>query len=153
MDETPVNPQVERLAPLVGKWSLEVAFRGAPAGDSGARTSFEWMSGERFLIQHWEVPHPGAPDGLAVIGWDERRATLLQHYFDSRGVARVYEMSFEGGVWKLSRTAPDFSELNFSQRFEGALSDDGRTIEGRWEIARDGSSWEHDFDLTYRKVA
>lgn len=153
MDETRVNPAVERLAPLVGEWSLAVAFPGAPEGDSGARTSFEWMSGERFLIQRWEVPHPAAPDGIAVIGWDDGRGTLLQHYFDSRGVARVYEMSFEGGLWKLSRTAPDFSELDFSQRFEGRLSDDARTIHGRWEIAKDGSSWQHDFDLTYSKVA
>jgi hypothetical protein len=25
-------------------------------------------------------------------------------------------------------------------------------IEGRWEIARDGSTWEHDFELTYTRV-
>src|SRR3712207_7056819 len=48
-----------------------------------ARTSFEWMSGGRFLLQRWEIPHPAAPDGLAVIGWDEGRGILLQHYFDS----------------------------------------------------------------------
>jgi hypothetical protein len=37
--------------------------------------------------------------------------TLVQHYFDSRGVARVYDMAFDDGVWMLERYAayPDFS--------------------------------------------
>ena len=33
-----------------------------------------------------------------------------------------------------------------------AFSADGGTISGRWETSQDGSTWEHDFDLTYRKV-
>jgi hypothetical protein len=36
--------------------------------------------------------------------------------------------------------------------FTGELSADGGTISGRWETSADGSTWEHDFDLTYRKV-
>ena len=69
---------------------------------------FEWMTGEQFLIE-LEVPVPEAPDGLAIIGFDEGRGTFLQHYFDSRGIARVYAMSLEDGVWTLWRDAPDFS--------------------------------------------
>jgi hypothetical protein len=110
------------------------------------------MPGEQFLVQRWEVPIPEAPDGIAIIGFDAGRDTYLQHYFDSRGVARVYEMSFSDGVWKLWRESPDFSPLDFRQRFEGTFSDDGRTIAGRWEISGDGSSWEHDFDLTYTRA-
>jgi hypothetical protein len=53
---------------------------------------------------------------------------------------------------RLSRTKADFSPLDFSQRFTGTFDDDGRRIRGRWEICRDGSTWEHDFDLVYRRV-
>ena len=74
------------------------------------------------------------------------------HYFDSRGIARVYAMSLEDGVWTLWREAPDFSSLDFAQRFTGTFSDDGTTIVGRWETAHDGATWEHDFDLTYVRV-
>lgn len=49
-------------------------------------------------------------------------------------------------------TKADFSPLDFSQRFTGTFSDDGRTIQGRWETCHDGSTWEHDFDLVYRRV-
>src|SRR3712207_9243921 len=64
---------------------------------------------------------------VAIMGYDEGRGTLLQHYFDSRGVARVYEMGLDDGVWTLSRTKPDFSPLRFWQRFSGRFSPDERT--------------------------
>jgi hypothetical protein len=143
-----VHPH-EPLDPFIGEWNLEVEFADGPAG----RVEFAWMPGERFVVQRWEVPVPEAPDGLAVIGFDDGRARYLQHYFDSRGVARVYEMSFDGRVWKLWRTTPDFSLLNFWQRYEGTFSDDLNAIGGRWEISHDeGSSWEVDFELTYRRA-
>src|SRR5690606_32403003 len=103
----------------------------APLTDVDARATFEWMPGERFLVQRWEIPFPGAPDGIAIIGPDPgNEGNYLQHYFDSRGVARVYRMSFANGTWKLWRDAPDFSPLDFAQRFTGTFSPDGRTIAG-----------------------
>jgi hypothetical protein len=146
------NPGIERLAVFVGEWSLVAEFRDVPPADVGARVVFEWMPGKRFLFERWEVPVPEAPDGIAIIGADpESEGNYLQHYFDSRGVARVYKMSFSDGVWKLWRDSPDFSPLNFSQRYTGTFSDAGRTISGCWEICHDGATWEHDFDLTYTK--
>jgi hypothetical protein len=138
---------------LVGEWSLAAAFDDRPAEDVGARVSFGWLPGERFLIQRWEIPVPEAPDGIAIIGLDpERDDAYLQHYFDSRGVARIYRMSLEDGVWSLWRDEPDFSPLDFRQRFTGTFSDNGETITGRWEICHDGTSWEHDLELIYDKV-
>jgi hypothetical protein len=120
-----------------------------PPTDAGARVTFEWLPGKTFLIERWEVPVPEAPDGIAIIGADpESEGNYLQHYFDTRGVARVYRMSLEDGVWKLWRDGEDFS-----QRFSGTFSDDGQRIDGRWEIAHDGQTWETDFDLTYIKVS
>jgi hypothetical protein len=60
-------------------------------------------------------------------------------------------MSFSDGVWKLWRDSPDFSPLDFSQRFTGTFSDDHRTIQALWEISHDGERWGHDFHLTYTK--
>jgi hypothetical protein len=147
----------ERLAAFIGEWTMAVDLPGAPpmdeqTGDAGARVTFEWMPGEKFLVERWEVPVPEAPDGIAIIGFDEGRDTYLQHYFDSRGVARIYEMGLEDGVWTLTREKPDFSPLDFTQRYSGKFSEDGTTIEGAWEICHDGKTWEHDFDLTYTKV-
>jgi hypothetical protein len=111
------------------------------------------MGNKAFVLERWTVPIPEAPDGLAVIGWDEGRGTFLQHYFDERGVARVYAMSFGDGLWKLERTRADFSPFTFSQRFTGTFTDDGRQIDGTWEIAHDHTTWEKDFDLIYTRVS
>jgi hypothetical protein len=119
----------------------------------GARTTFELMAGGRLLVQRWEIPIPEAPDGLAVYGYDELQGVLLQHYFDARGVVRVYEMTLENGVWTLERTKEDFSPLDFSQRFTGTFSEDETKIEGTWEIAHDQATYERDFDITYRKIS
>ena len=144
---------MERLDVFVGEWSMAAKFKDLPPADAGARVVFEWMPGGRFLIQRWEVPVPEAPDGIAIIGADpEHAGDFLQHYFDTRGVARVYRMSLTDRVWKLWRDTPDFSPLDFSQRYTGTFADDGTTITGSWEISHDGKTWEHDFELTYTKI-
>ena len=148
---SPSDDRMKALAPFLGEWSMVPTFVGAPP-DGGARATFEWMPGGRFLVERWEVPVPEAPDGLGVIGYHDDRGTYLQHYFDSRGVARVYELGFEDGVWTLTRTKPDFSSLEFRQRWTGTFSADGNTIAGRWEICHDGTTWELDFELRYERV-
>ena len=138
---------VEQLDVLVGEWRLDADFPGVDPG----RATFEWLPGKRFLALRWEVPMPEAPDGLAVMGWDEERGTLLQHYFDSRGVCRVYTMSFDGRTWEMSRTKADFSPLPFAQRWTATVSED--QIEGAWERTGDDGEWLHDFDLRYVRAA
>ena len=144
--------ELAALQPFVGEWSMVAVFEDMPPAEADARVTFEWLPGNTFLIEGWEIPVPEAPDGIAIIGADpESQGNYLQHYFDSRGVARVYRMSFEEGVWKLWRDRADFSPLDFSQRFTGTFSDDGEQIAGRWEISHDHETWEHDFDLSYSK--
>jgi hypothetical protein len=148
-------PTLHALDPLVGEWTMHPKFPNAPTPpDVDARIRFEWLSGERFLIQRWEVPVPEAPDGIAIIGADPKNAGgFLQHYFDSRGVARVYRMTLANGEWKLWREEADFSPLDFGQRYTGKFSRDGKTITGAWEICHDGRTWEHDFELRYARVS
>jgi hypothetical protein len=120
---------------------------------SDVREALAPLVGEQFIIERWQIPIPEAPDGIAIIGADpESEGNYRQHYFDSRGVARLYKMSLDAGVWRLWRDEPDFSPLDFSQRFTGTFSADGKTIAGRWEICHDGTTWEPDFDLTYTKA-
>jgi hypothetical protein len=143
MGQTSTDTSVEHLDALVGQWAIEISHPSDPTAVITGRAVFEWLSGGHFLVERWNIAHPDFPDGIAVIGQS------TQHYFDSRGVARVYEMSLADGVWKLWREPepPDFS-----QRFTATFSEDGTVIAGCWEIAHDGSTYERDFDLTFRKV-
>jgi hypothetical protein len=137
---------MQSLDALVGEWTMEASPPGGPPWAGEARVSFEWLD-RAYLIERWTVEMPEAPDGIAIIGPDRSGQNLVQHYFDTRGVARIYGTSLENGVWKLWRDGEDFS-----QRYSGTFSEDGNRIEGCWEIARDGENWEVDFDLTYVRV-
>lgn len=148
-----------RLDAFVGEWVVEARFPGQPAppdaaGDGPvARSWFEWALDGRFLVQRTEVPVPEAPDGLMIVSADPETGAYTQHYYDSRGVVRLYAMNFADGVWTLTRESPDFTPLDFRQRFTGTFSADGNTISGAWETGHDDGQWEHDFALTYRRAS
>lgn len=152
---------MDELEVFIGDWNMAVTNGGEgwpelpPVEEqlaAGAATvSWEWMDGKEFLVQRWSAPDPG-PDGLAVIGPDSgREGGYMQHYFDQRGVARIYQMSFESGTWKLWRDEEDFSPLDFSQRWTASFADDGSRIEGTWEINQTGE-WRRDFDAIYQRA-
>jgi hypothetical protein len=134
---------------LLGHWTMEMLLADAPPSDSRGQVTFEWGPGEAFLLQRWEVPVPEAPDGAAVIAFDEESGELIQHYFDSRGVARRYATAIEDATWSLWKLT-----AGFAQRFRGEFSPSGDTVEGAWEKADEGGGdWELDFRLVYRRVA
>ncbi len=137
----------ERLAALVGEWTMEAGPPGGPPWPGEAGVTFEWLDGGALLIERWHVDMPEAPDGVAVIGCDATSGAYYQLYTDQRDVQRVYEVSLGDGTWKLWREGEPFS-----QRFTGTFSEDGNTIAGRWELAEDGKTWKTDFDLTYTRV-
>jgi len=144
VSEPTPSPALRRLDVLVGEWRVEPPAQGPPVE---GRVWFEWLPGRRFLVQRWEVKPPEYPSGIAIIGEDAESGELAQHYFDSRGVARVYGMSLDDDGWRLWRAGSDFA-----QRFSGTFAAGGDRIDGRWEIAWDGSTWEHDFDLGYLRT-
>jgi hypothetical protein len=67
-------------------------------------------------------------------------------YFDERGVMRVYQVSIEGGVWRIWRDHP-----GFSQRLTATFENGGNTIRLSWELQQDGP-WRPDLQATYRRV-
>ena len=145
--EAEAKTELERLQPLVGHWTVEALAPWAPADGERGHTAFEWGPGGAFLIQRWETPVDVAPDGVAIFAVEAESGETVQHYFDSRGVIRQYATSVEDGVWSLWKLTP-----GFAQRFRGEFSSDGDTIEGAWEKIDDGSDWELDFRLVYRRV-
>jgi hypothetical protein len=118
-------PALGLLDVLVGEWTQQVSGHGDPSGT----VTFEWALGERYLLQRSTLPSP-FPESLALIEYDESADEFRQHYFDSRGVSRVYRMTLVGSDWTLWRTEADFSELSWAQRFVGRSVTTG----GRWRV-------------------
>jgi hypothetical protein len=144
------NSALERLGILIGEWDIEMSamsFHPDPHAVAHWRASFEWWEGGIFLVQHEQEIRPDIPHGTWIVGPDDAAGTYCVLHYDSRGVSRIYQMTLAERVWKVWRDFP-----GFSQRFSGTFSEDGNTIAAAWEKSTDGSSWEHDFDLTYTRV-
>ncbi|TDD34482.1 hypothetical protein E1287_16445 [Actinomadura sp. KC06] len=142
MTSMPPNPVLEPLKPLVGEWTIRVpTFEEAEAA-----VTCEWLEDGGFLRIHSASPPP-FPTATQLVGRDDSSDVYTVLYYDSRGVSRVYQMTFDNGLWKMWRDAP-----GFDQRFSGTLSADGRTIQAAWEKSLDNETWEHDFDIIYTKV-
>jgi hypothetical protein len=152
---------LKQLHRLVGTWTTAATHPASPGLVVHGIAEMTWLEGERFLIQRARTDHPDFPDSISILGImdrdraedprdaDSRLASaprLCMHYFDSRGVFRVYDMSIDDGGWRLGRNAP-----GFSQKFTGTFSPDRNTIDGRWQVSQDDANWENDLEITYRR--
>jgi hypothetical protein len=156
-----LDQTLEQLGRLVGTWNTEATHPAVPGVVVRGTSVLEWLEGERFLILRARTDHPDFPDSISIIGNTEHgradpatgaapavagEARLEMHYYDSRGVFRVYETTIGESTWRISRDDP-----GFSQRFVGTFADGGNTIAGTWEIDRDGVHWTDDLKITYRR--
>lgn len=150
------------LARFVGSWATEATHPSLPGVVVRGTADIEWLEGERFLIQRARNEHPDFPDSISIIGFtgqdrvdDETGAAsaataesaLSMHYFDSRGVFRIYHASADDKALRLWRDAP-----GFSQRFTGTFSDGDDTIVGTWQLRTDDVHWEDDLQITFRRA-
>ena len=141
------NPALKPFNVWIGNWNTVGTHPLFPDTLLHGRASSEWLWGGTFLRMRSEIAEPGIPSGLAIFGGDDSAQEYLMLYFDERGVSRQYEVTLRENIWKSWRNMPDFS-----QRFIGTIVDSGNTIVGKGELSKDGSSWEKDLELTYKRI-
>ena len=142
--------RMEELEFFIGTWRVEVTHPHLQPNPIVGETKFEWLD-EMYIIQRTHIDKAEFPSSMIIYDWDAASGNYMQHYFDSRGVTRLYQMSFEDGVWRLWRDAADFSSLDFLQRFIGKSDESGSVIESVWEQSEDGVDWKHDFKLLFKR--
>ena len=137
---------------LIGEWHGDGEMADPPMKMS-AEATFERLG--EFLVFRSVGEPADLPDSISIIGGAPDGEPQPMHYFDSRGVKRMFLMALEGSTWKIWRDpSEDWSGPDgpgFNQRFIGEISGDGRTIDGRWERGAGdaGDQWEIDFPFTY----
>jgi hypothetical protein len=140
------NPSLSPLTVLIGTWTVEMSHVALPTPLTW-QDSFEWLD-NAFIIWHWEGKNE-VPGAKILISRNENKPinTYSMFYYDTRGVSRIFDMSFDNGIWKFWR-----EDADFFQRFEGTISEDGDHITGKGENSSDGKKWEHDFSITYTRI-
>ena len=151
--------RLEPLHRLVGSWTTEATHPAMPGVVVRGTAFVEWLEGGQFLVHRARNDHPDFPDSISIIGFSERDRVdaegsvrpasmekLTMHYYDSRGVFRVYQVKADDRSWQYFREAP-----GFSQRFTGTFEDGGDTIVGRSQLCEDDVHWNDDLAITYRR--
>jgi hypothetical protein len=151
---------LQPLDRLVGRWTSESIHPALPGVVVSGTVMAEWLEGGHFLIIRTRNDHPDFPDAISILGYsdvdrvedppdgiDSLGTELSLHYFDSRGVSRVYDALIDAATWRLWRNAPELS-----QTFVGEFADDGDTVLGLWRMCRDGAEWHDDLRIVYRRL-
>src|SRR4051812_41433874 len=104
---------------FVGEWTTEATHPAMPGVQLKGNASFAWLEGEKFLVWRAQTDHPDVPDSMAVIGdcandradnESRKPSKLAMHYFDSRGVYRLYDASLDGDALVVVREDPAFPQ-------------------------------------------
>jgi hypothetical protein len=154
------NVLLKPLNLLVGTWTTDATHPAFPGVVVHGTVIIEWLEGERFLIHRARTDHPDFPDAISIIGFSgedrvdaagkeaavDDQAQLQMHYYDSRGVFRVYQADIDDKAFRFWREAP-----GFSQRFTGTFTDGGDTMVGRSQLCQDEVNWLDDLQITYRR--
>lgn len=146
---------MKQFEPLIGEWRTEGEIPIDPPMRISGTTTIESLGA--FIVIRSVGEPVEVPDSISIIGGAPEGDAQPMHYFDSRGVERLYLTSVEGSTWTIWRApGEDWNGPQgpgFNQRFIGDISADGGSIEGRWErgIGEAGDEWEIDFPIRYSR--
>ena len=125
--QQPPEPDLDlkSLDRLVGSWEI--------SGGAQGKTTYEWMEGGFFLIQHVDLEQYGQKiKGLEIIGHErqfgaEPSEEIKSRFYDNVGNTLDYVYELEGDtltIWAGEKGSPAY--------YKGKFSDDGNTMNGAW---------------------
>jgi hypothetical protein len=125
---------------LLGSWEFTMQHSAMSEPVTG-RQRYERVLDGAFVLQHWTYDHPDFPDAMALLS-EER-----YHYFDVRGIVRIFDLEVDDSGWSMTRLDEDFSQHS-AARFRGP-----DVMEVTGEISRDtGTTWQPDFTMICHRI-
>jgi Protein of unknown function (DUF1579) len=153
------DPQLQRLAPLVGAWEAEERTQDTELLGPGvavtSRESFGWLDGGYFLVSTNATTFGDEPaqKGVNYWGYDARTGLFRIVFFSSNGPYTEDGNRYAGRV--------EDGALTFEgpARFRYRLDDEGRvavdrdgTISVSWWLRDEGGAWQPWMENSFRRV-
>jgi hypothetical protein len=141
---------------LVGSWSTDATHPAMPGTIIFGSSQFEWLDGKQFLIYRTHYDHPDFPDAISIIGDTDR---LQMHYFDSRGVHRLFQLTVSEEGWAIAMgrhsTARSFAsgDSPFAQRMTYTFEDADKKMSGKGQLSHDDVNWDDDLEIAYHRAS
>jgi Protein of unknown function (DUF1579) len=157
-DAPPPDPELQRLAPLVGTWTTTghthdtVYGPGVPVAST---ERFRWLEGGYFLVQEYATTFGEEPTqrGVAYWGYDTQAGRFGILFFSNNGPFTEDGSRYGGTVadGRLSFVGP--------ARYQYRLGGDGRiqpnpdgTISVAWWARDEQGQWQPWMDNTFSKI-
>ncbi len=103
---------------------------------------YDWVLDGAFLQLRCAYERPDFPDALALLS--PRR----YHYFDVRGIVRIFDLTLEDGGWSTVNVTDD----GLSQRVTARFTDDDVIDVAGQRSTDSGTTWEPDFTMTLTRA-
>lgn len=128
------------LTRLIGSWDITMRHAAMDEPVRG-RQAYERVLDEAFVMLRWTYEHPDFPDAIALL--DDNSC----HYFDVRGVTRVFDFGINESGWTMIRRDEDFW-----QRSSATFVSPGEMQAVGENSYDEGRTWQHDFQMSYLRV-
>lgn len=125
---------------LLGTWEFTMRHAAMLEPIAGQQR-YERVLEEAFTMLRCTYDHPEFPNAIAML--DESTC----HYFDVRGVTRIFDLEIGDSGWTMIRRDADFWQRS-AATFLGPDAMDG-TGENSYD---GGATWQHDFSISYARV-
>ena len=140
-------PELQKLDYFVGEWLTEGTIAPGPWGAGGPFSWTEntkWMSGNFFLVGHWDFKMPselgGPGEEIFVIGYDAHRNVYTFDAFSSLGLHQISEGSVNGDTWTWTSRAAYGAQTVHQRMIMKVLSPTSYIL--KFEISEDAKTWK-----------
>jgi hypothetical protein len=141
------NKALTALEPLIGEWEYTMYncwFLESMDTKVKGFTTIERLHDSFVVIRNSDADKK--PDDIWVIGYSDPQEKYQLFYYDQRGVARIFNLTFDGKKMIFWREDKDFY-----QRVTLEIKTDG--LHSVAEASEDkGRTWRKDLEMAYAKV-
>ena len=149
-DRTPAAatpaPEVAKLGYFVGKWSTKGTILAGPWGAGGEFSwteSTEWMTGNFFVIGHWDFQMPAELGGggkkIFIMGYDSNRRVYSFDAFSSQGLHQVSKGTLVDDTWLWTSESIQGGKPVQQKMTMQILSPSSYNL--KFELSMDGAEW------------
>lgn len=135
------------LEPLIGKWEYTMYncwFLESMDTKVTGFTTIEWLYDTYLVMRNTDADKK--PNDIWIIGYSDPQKKYQMFYHDQRGVARIFNMSFDGKTILFLREDEDFY-----QRITFQIKSD--SIHSVAEASDDkGKTWRKDLEMAHVRI-
>ena len=139
-------PEVAKLGYFVGKWATRGTILPGPwgaGGEFGWTETTKWMTGEFFVMGHWDFQMPaelgGDGEEIFVMGWDANRSLYTFDAFSSQGLHQVSKGTLRNDTWTWTSESIQSGKPVQQKMTMQVLSPAAYNL--KFELSSDGETW------------